>query len=122
MTVALQSSKPVVRDSENLSGRVYNQIRKLVSCHEVLPRRKLYHQEPGDRPRASRTPVREALTRLVQEGYVSFLPNRGFTRKEISLQEAEGLYDLGEAVKGKKERKKNGSRFSYQKRLGGDAH
>jgi DNA-binding GntR family transcriptional regulator len=46
----------------------------------------------------SRTPVREALTRLVQEGYVSFLPNRGFTCKEIRIQEAEELYDLREAM------------------------
>ncbi|MBM2803058.1 MAG: hypothetical protein HW419_951, partial [Deltaproteobacteria bacterium] len=43
-------------------------------------------------------PVREALTRLVQEGYVSFLPNRGFTCKEIRMQEAEELYELREAL------------------------
>jgi DNA-binding GntR family transcriptional regulator len=34
----------------------------------------------------------------VQEGYVSFLPNRGFTCKEIRMQEAEELYDLREAL------------------------
>jgi GntR family transcriptional regulator, rspAB operon transcriptional repressor len=38
------------------------------------------------------------LTRLVQEGYVSFLPNRGFTCKEIRMQEAEELYELREAL------------------------
>ena len=46
----------------------------------------------------SRTPVREALTRLVQEGYVSLLPNRGFICKEIRLQEAAELYDVREAL------------------------
>ena len=46
----------------------------------------------------SRTPVREALTRLVQEGYVYLLPNRGFTCKEIRLQEADELYQLREAL------------------------
>jgi DNA-binding GntR family transcriptional regulator len=34
----------------------------------------------------------------VQEGYVSFLPNRGFTCKEIRIQEAEELYELREAL------------------------
>ena len=42
--------------------------------------------------------MREALTRLVQEGYVSLLPNRGFTCKEIRLQEADELYELREAL------------------------
>jgi DNA-binding GntR family transcriptional regulator len=58
----------------------------------------MHHQELSDRLGVSRTPVREALTRLVQEGYVSFLPNRGFTCKEIRMQEAEELYDLREAL------------------------
>jgi DNA-binding GntR family transcriptional regulator len=58
----------------------------------------LHHQELSERLGVSRTPVREALTRLVQEGYVSFLPNRGFTCKEIRIQEAEELYDLREAL------------------------
>lgn len=42
--------------------------------------------------------MREALSRLVQEGYVSLLPNRGFICKEIGIQEAEELYDLREAL------------------------
>jgi DNA-binding GntR family transcriptional regulator len=63
-----------------------------------MPGQKLHHQELSERLGVSRTPVREALTRLVQEGYVSFLPNRGFTCKEIRLQEAEELYELREAV------------------------
>lgn len=46
----------------------------------------------------SRTPVREALTRLAQEGYVSLLQNRGFICKEIGMQEAEEIYDLREAL------------------------
>ena len=63
-----------------------------------MPGQKLHHQQLSERLGVSRTPVREALTRLVQEGYVSFLPNRGFTCKEIRMQEAEELYDLREAL------------------------
>jgi DNA-binding GntR family transcriptional regulator len=83
---------------ENLSARVYNQIKQLILCNEIMPGQKLHHQELSERLGVSRTPVREALTRLVQEGYVSFLPNRGFTCKEIRIQEAEELYDLREAL------------------------
>jgi DNA-binding GntR family transcriptional regulator len=98
MSYALRKSKPKARGAENLAGRVYAQIKDLILCNEVMPGHKMHHQELSDRLGVSRTPVREALTRLVQEGYVSFLPNRGFTCKEIRLQEAEELYDLREAL------------------------
>jgi DNA-binding GntR family transcriptional regulator len=86
------------RAAENLSARVYNQIKNLILSNEVMPGQKLHHQHLSERLGVSRTPVREALTRLVQEGYASFLPNRGFTCKEIRMQEAEELYDLREAM------------------------
>jgi DNA-binding GntR family transcriptional regulator len=98
MTSMLEKSKPKARRTENLSGQVYSQIKTLILCNEILPGQKLHHQELSERLGVSRTPVREALTRLVQEGYVSFLPNRGFTCKEIRLQEADELYQLREAL------------------------
>jgi len=70
----------------------------LILSNEIMPGQKLHHQQLSERFDVSRTPVREALTRLVQEGYVSFLPNRGFTCKEIRMQEAEELYELREAL------------------------
>ena len=98
MAYPLKTSKTKTRANENLSARVYNQIKHLILCNEIMPGQKLNHQQLSERLGVSRTPVREALTRLVQEGYVSFLPNRGFTCKEIRLQEAEELYELREAL------------------------
>jgi DNA-binding GntR family transcriptional regulator len=98
MSQAVNKARPKARAAENLSSRAYAQIKNLILCNEVMPGQKMHHQELSDRLGVSRTPVREALTRLVQEGYVSFLPNRGFTCKEIRLQEAEELYELREAL------------------------
>ena len=98
MTYPLKRAKPKTRAVENLSARVYNQIKNLILCNEIMPGQKLHHQQLSERLGVSRTPIREALTRLVQEGYVSFLPNRGFTCKEIRMQEAEELYELREAL------------------------
>jgi DNA-binding GntR family transcriptional regulator len=98
MAFTLRQPKGKARGSENLSARVYTEIKNLILCNEVLPGQKLHHQELSERLGVSRTPVREALTRLAQEGYVSLLPNRGFTCKEIGLQEAEELYELREAL------------------------
>jgi DNA-binding GntR family transcriptional regulator len=98
MSRKFEKLRPRVKRAENLSAQVYNQIKTLILCNEVLPGQKLHHQELSERLGVSRTPVREALTRLVQEGYVSLLPNRGFTCKEIRLQEADELYELREAL------------------------
>ena len=98
MAYKLVKTKPRAKRTENLSAQVYSQIKTLILCNEVLPGQKLHHQELSERLGVSRTPVREALTRLVQEGYVSLLPNRGFTCKEIRLQEADELYELREAL------------------------
>jgi len=98
MPYPLKRSKTKTRAVENLSARVYNQIKDLILCNEIMPGQKLHHQQLSERLGVSRTPIREALTRLVQEGYVSFLPNRGFTCKEIRMQEAEELYELREAL------------------------
>src|SRR5512147_924441 len=106
MPHALQQIK--TRAAENLSTRVYSQIKNLILSNEVMPGQKLHHQHLSERLGVSRTPVREALTRLVQEGYVSFLPNRGFTCKEIRIQEAEELYELREALEA----------FSVEKAIG----
>jgi DNA-binding GntR family transcriptional regulator len=95
---SLKKPKTKTRVVENLSARVYDEIKNLILCNEILPGQKLHHQQLSERLGVSRTPVREALTRLVQEGYVSFLPNRGFTCKEIRMQEAEELYELREAL------------------------
>lgn len=98
MSLPLKKAKTKTRAVENLSARVYHQIKRLILCNQIMPGQKLHHQELSERLGVSRTPVREALTRLVQEGYVSLLPNRGFTCKEIGIQEAEELYELREAL------------------------
>jgi DNA-binding GntR family transcriptional regulator len=65
---SLKKPKSKTRAAENLSARVYNQIKTLILCNEILPGQKLHHQQLSERLGVSRTPVREALTRLVQEG------------------------------------------------------
>ena len=44
----------------------------------------------------SKTPVREALTRLAQEGLVDWFPNRGFFVCEYSEQDVQDIYGLRE--------------------------
>lgn len=98
MSYRLNTAKPKTRASENLAAHVYSEIKQLILSNEVMPGPKLNHRQLSERLGVSRTPVREALTRWVQEGHLSFLPSRGFTCKEIRMQEAEELYELSEAL------------------------
>ena len=97
-TQSERKSRSKLKEASNLSARAYQEIKNLILRTEILPGQKLHHQELSEHLGVSRTLVREALSRLVQEGYVSLLPNRGFICKEIGMQEAEELYDLREAL------------------------
>jgi len=46
----------------------------------------------------SRTPIREAVSRLVKDGYVKQIWNRGFFVNEITVEEIEQLYGAREAL------------------------
>ena len=56
------------------------------------------HEDLAEILQVSRTPVREALERLYQEGFVTRLPRRGFYVTGITRDEAFGLYGTREAL------------------------
>ena len=49
MSYPLKTSKTKTRVSENLSTRVYNQIKHLILCNEIMPGQKLNHQQLSER-------------------------------------------------------------------------
>jgi DNA-binding GntR family transcriptional regulator len=61
---------------------------------------RLRQTELADRLGISRTPIREALGRLQQEGLVQLLPGSGVRVTVLDLDEAAELYDLREALDG----------------------
>ncbi|MCZ8337481.1 MAG: GntR family transcriptional regulator [Burkholderiaceae bacterium] len=46
----------------------------------------------------SRTPVREALNRLARDGFVRFVPNRGFVARDLTPELVRDLYELRAAI------------------------
>ena len=48
----------------------------------------------------SRTPIREAIIQLKQEGYVNIVKNRGITIKKITVEEMEEIYQARAAIEG----------------------
>lgn len=74
--------------------RVLQELRDLILGAELAPGSRLGEVELAERLGVSRTPVREALTRLAAEGLVEMVPNRGARVATWTVAELEGVFDL----------------------------
>ena len=75
-------------------SRSYDSLRNLILTYEIKPNERINEVELAKRFGVSRTPVREALNRLVMERLLQFEPSVGFFRPKISVQEIVDLYEL----------------------------
>jgi DNA-binding GntR family transcriptional regulator len=69
-------------------------LRELILDGDLRPGARLGEVELADRLGVSRTPVREALSRLAAEGLVEIAPNRGARVATWTVAELEGVFDL----------------------------
>jgi DNA-binding GntR family transcriptional regulator len=69
-------------------------LREQILGGEVPPGARLGEVELAERLGVSRTPVREALSRLAAEGLVEITPNRGARVATWTVAELEGVFDL----------------------------
>lgn len=81
-----------------IADSVYQALRNAIVFGELPPGRRLLERELALELAVSRTPVREALRRLAEEGLVSGVPNRGFVVRTVTLEEAEHVYAVREPL------------------------
>ncbi|SFP53704.1 DNA-binding transcriptional regulator, GntR family [Geodermatophilus dictyosporus] len=74
--------------------RALTALRDLIMGGQLAPGARLGEVELADRLGVSRTPVREALSRLAAEGLVQVVPNRGARVATWTVAELEGVFDL----------------------------
>jgi DNA-binding GntR family transcriptional regulator len=84
-----QSAPPSQQSDVN---RVYHQLREWIITSELTPGIFLSEPDLAERCGTSRTPVREALSRLVQDGWVSSIHRKGFQVRPITLKDISDLY------------------------------
>jgi DNA-binding GntR family transcriptional regulator len=76
---------------------VFATLRDMAISYQLKPGEKISEIELAQRLGVSRTPVREALTRLVNDGFL--LPaTRGYMRRPLDVQESLDLYEARVAV------------------------
>ena len=70
----------------------------MTTSFELKPDEKLNENSMAQMLGASRTPLREALNRLVSEGFLTFQSGRGFKCRSLGAEEILDLYQAREAV------------------------
>ena len=80
--------------SPQLSEHVYQRIKDEIFDFRLLPGDSFTESELAARMGVSRTPVREALVRLSQEGYVELSFRRGWRVPTLDFERFDELYDL----------------------------
>jgi DNA-binding GntR family transcriptional regulator len=79
--------------SESLSERAYHEIRRMIVRLELAPGDVIDDDALQQRLGISRTPIREALQRLVRDQFVTVMPRRGMYVSGIEVAELTLLYE-----------------------------
>ena len=80
------------------SERAYRQLRGEILDGVLAPGSGLLEVEQAERIGVSRTPLREAVARLIADGLVAGRSGRGFEVTEISIDSIGELYELRQAL------------------------
>ncbi|WP_213163625.1 GntR family transcriptional regulator [Kaustia mangrovi] len=80
-------------DRESAAERAYVALREMAMVYRFAPGERLNEGTLAHALNVSRTPLREALNRLVSEGLVVADPGRGFRARPLDVKEVFDLYE-----------------------------
>ena len=81
-----------------LTERVHARLREDILTARLLPGSTILEPELAARFGVSKTPVREALRLLVQDGWVIVLPRRGYLVRPLGLEDLRDVFQLREMI------------------------
>jgi DNA-binding GntR family transcriptional regulator len=87
-------SAAAVKGRDTLVARAHGKIKRRILSNALRPDQRVLEQDLAAAFGMSRTPVREALIRLEQEGLVEILPRRGMRVLPISAADMAEIYEL----------------------------
>lgn len=99
------ASRSTFSRPQTISNEVYEHLRTEVLRGALRPGQWLREQEIAATLNVSRTPVREAVRRLDQEGLLEISPNRGVRVRELSADEAVETYEVRALLEGRAARR-----------------
>ena len=99
--------------------QIYERLRRSITNLTMLPSESLSEQDLAEQLGVSRTPVREALIRLAEDGLIDIMPQRGSFVAPIRLKDVEEAQFIREALEVSVVRRLAGHADSAFKELGG---
>ncbi|MFZ1816267.1 MAG: GntR family transcriptional regulator [Rhizobiaceae bacterium] len=92
--------KTIKFERQRLADIVYDQLLEAIRTGSITEDQHLVQEKLAEQMRISRTPVREALLRLEQEGILAVSPRGGFSLYKMSRKEVRELYQARAAIEG----------------------
>ncbi|CAN5290202.1 GntR family transcriptional regulator [soil metagenome] len=80
--------------SDSVVEQVYEKLKRMSVDYVFKPGERLNEGVLAKSLGVSRTPLREALSRLYTEGFLNFLPGKGFYCRGLDVQEVFSLYEV----------------------------
>lgn len=90
----------ISRDRRRLADIVYDQLVDAIQSGSIAADERLVQEKLADELQISRTPIREALLRLEQDGILVSSPRGGFLIHNMTDQEVRELYQARAAIEG----------------------
>ena len=84
----MQSKPELIRDG------VYRQIRADILACDLIPGSQVHENILAERYAVSKSPVRDALLKLEEQGLIDVLPRKGYRVRPISAKDAGELYEM----------------------------
>lgn len=78
----------------NTVATVHQQLRSMIIEFHLRPGERLNEMQLSEQLGIGRTPLREAINRLLIENLVEFRPNRGFFIRQVDVTEIEDLFEM----------------------------
>ena len=85
-------------DTNNLKIKAYNYIKNKIISGVYPPNQKVEESEISNELNFSRTPIREAINTLKDEGWITIIPRKGIFVSEISLKDINDIFQVRETI------------------------
>lgn len=85
-------------DTASAGQRAYEQLKRLIVSVVISPGASLSEAGIMARLGVGRTPLREALRRLADEGFITIYPRRGLVVRQLGLADAQHVFDSRSVV------------------------
>jgi len=93
--ITLSQPRPAKRPS---AVSVYDALRRMIVDFDLFPGARVTESELAEHFQVSRTPVREALQRLSNEGLIQIRPKQGCFVRQVDIEQISNYYDVRVAL------------------------